>query len=167
MSEERPRLNFGPPQSYEEAILRIPHGRYYTEAMFDFKTLLVSAVLDRKPLKRRMIQVSAESVTSMEKLSFRRNIDSARKTPWSHYLPFYRVEPLKSVFGADERERELTVWTLRPQKPEADKFIMVCVKAEPGFLIDSPDYFLGFLSTEEYDILFPPSFYRPTEKSIG
>ncbi|HJX59536.1 hypothetical protein A2V61_00370 [Candidatus Woesebacteria bacterium RBG_19FT_COMBO_47_8] len=152
---ERTTVNFGPPQSYEEALLRFPRGMDLTVAMYEFKQLLTSPVLDRLPLTRRIMEVSAESLKAMEEISFRRNVDSVGKTNWDYFLPYCRVEPLSSVFEADELFRELKIWTLRPEVRD-DKFLLVCVLADPGFHFDSPEYYLGILRHHEYDLLIPP-----------
>lgn len=151
---ERTRLNFGPPQSYEEALLRFPDASG-VESLFELRHLLRSPFLvNRMPIKDRMIPVSFESLKTIEQWSFRRTLASFRKTGWDYFLPHRRVSPFSSVFEADELHRILKSWKLNPvsDNPEVT---FVCVKAEPGFVSVNPEIFLGFLKHEEYDLLFP------------
>jgi hypothetical protein len=153
---ERPRLHIGPPQSYDEAVLRFPYDRSGPESMRELRELLLRPhYLDRLPLSERMIGVSSLSVRLVEQWSFRKDLASVRKTSWDYFLPHRRVKPFIGVFEADELYRELEVWKLSPVSDNAD-FTLVCIEAEPGFVSEPPEYFLGFLKQEEYDLLIPP-----------
>ena len=153
---ERPTLHIGPPQSYDEAVLRFPYDPSCPASMRELVRLLLRPhYLGRLPLNERMIEVSSLSVRLVEQWSFRKDLASVRKTGWDYFLPHHQVKPFSGVFEADELHRELKVWKLKPVVNNAD-FTLVCIKAEPGFVSETPEYFLGFLKNEEYDLLTTP-----------
>lgn len=158
---ERTKLNFGPPQSYEEALLRFPADPF-SDNMVRFRQLLLqSPVLDKLPLSRRLIEVSKESVGLIEQWSFKRDWASGRETGWDYFLPYNRVAPFNDVFRAEELHREIKVWKLKPVA-EDTTHILVCVEAKPGFVLPEPEYFLGFLKRAEFYLLVPlPSGLNP------
>ena len=153
---ERLKLHFGPPQSYDEAVLRFPHDPSGPASMRELGGLLLRPhYLNRLSLGERMVGVSSLSVRLVEQWSFKKDLASVRKTGWDYFLPHRRVKPFSGVFEADELHRELKVWKLKPVADNAD-FTLVCIKAEPGFVSETPEYFLGFLKNEEYDLLTTP-----------
>ncbi len=152
---ERAKVNFGIPQSYDEAVQRFPDDLSPIQEMMELKHLLKTSLLHTLPLRHRMLFVSSDSVKLMEEWSFRRDLDNVKTTGWDQFLPYNRVEPLSEVFKADELYRDLEVWKLKPAVDD-DKFILVCVRASPGYVFSHPEYLMGFLTPKEYDLLIPP-----------
>jgi hypothetical protein len=167
---ERPRINFGPPKTFKEAIYRLPDDSH-PQIEDDFELGLLSRVRRNietflelglgDAIENRMIMgITKDSLKLMEKWSFKRKKISTRI--------YWRVDTtiqnqLVGMLPSEKKSRKRVY--LYDMEPELDRshqdgnatYKFICIEAQYKDNNDNitrkHEYLLGFITQEEYDLL--------------
>jgi len=169
-SLERPRINFGPPKTFEEAIYRLPNNSH-PRIKEDFELQLLSSLkqniestlkwnLDSTFENRMLRGITKDSLALMERWSFKRKKRPTR-IYWQHgkTIQDQLFNMLPSEKGLKKR---LYLYDMEPELDrsrlgENSLYKFVCIEAQykdkNSEIKRKHEYLLGFVTQEEYDLL--------------
>jgi hypothetical protein len=166
---DRPKINFGPPRSFEEAMYRLPDSSH-PRIKNDFELQLLSSLRQNienvlqwhlnGPLEDRILRgITEDSFALMERWSFKREKMSTR-IYWHHSVI---QSQLFNMLPTEKNARKrLYLYDMvpnldRPLQVGNETYKFVCIEAqyknENGDVKRKNEYLLGFVSKKEYDLL--------------
>jgi hypothetical protein len=170
---EKPRINFGPPQSFEEAIYRLPDNSH-PRIKKDFELQLLSSLRQNiegvlkwnfnSTFEDRILRgITKDSLELMERWSFKRKNTSTR-IYWHHdeaiqnqlFLMLPSKKGIRKKLYLYDMEPELD----QPCQDGNGHYKFICIEAQyrdkNGEIKRKHEYLLGFVTQEEHDLLLKP-----------
>lgn len=163
---EKVPITFGPPQTFEEAIYRLPQkDSLIRDSDHEMNSLAEVGIYLKEILKydlhrpesavdQRIIDISPSVLRLMERWSFKRKPAEEIEAGWDETITVSRSRKFDMI-PAEELYRTVKVYKMQPELPEEfSDFIFVCIEVKPDRVGgDRPEYMLAFLDEVEYEIL--------------
>ncbi len=168
-SLEKHPISYGSPKTFEEAVYRLPnnsHPRIEKDPEIKILSRIkqniddISKGIYRETLEGRIMRITKAALEFMEDWSFKRKWGSVT-TEWDQKVTdrtlMFNMIPIEEKYKKELTIRDMVPELNRVWQDEEESFKFICVEVwsrhNENAKANKREYFLGFVTQEEYDLL--------------